>query len=83
MRRAAVSVPANLAEGAARPSTKDLLRFISIAVASLSELDTHIEIARRLGFLDDPKRLDTRMDAVAGLLMALESSLKKKLRATR
>ena len=81
MRRAAVSVPANLAEGAARTGTKELLRFVSIAVASLSELDTHVEIARRLGFLND-QRLDARLDAVAGLLMALESSLKKKLRST-
>jgi four helix bundle protein len=48
MRRAAISVPANIAEGAARSGTKELARFVSIAIASLSELDTHIEIARRL-----------------------------------
>ena len=82
MRRAAVSVPANLAEGAARPGTRELLRFISIAVGSLSELDTHIEIAQRLGYLRD-RGLADRVDAVAGLLMALEASLKRKLKAAR
>ncbi len=50
MRRSAVSVPSNLAEGAARKSTPDLLRFLSIARGSLAELDTQIEIAVRLGF---------------------------------
>lgn len=79
MRRAAVSVPANLAEGAARPGTRELLRFVAIASASLSELDTHIEIARRLGYLQGDA-LERRLDAVAGLLMALEASLRKKLR---
>jgi len=49
MRRAAVSVPANIAEGFARAGTKELLRFLTIAAASSSELDTHVEIARRLG----------------------------------
>ena len=77
MRRAAVSVPANIAEGSARSGTKELARFVSIAVASLSELDTHIEIARRLGYLSED-RLAQRVDALGGLLMGLERSLKAK-----
>ncbi len=78
MRRAAVSVPANIAEGAARPGTKELLRFLGIAAASLSELDTHVEIARRLGYLKDDA-LHAEIDAVSALLMGLHASVKKKL----
>jgi len=78
MRRAAVSVPANIAEGAARSGTKELVRFLSIAEASLSELDTHVEIALRLGYLKNDL-LHGEIDAVAGLLMGLNASVRRKL----
>ena len=78
MRRAAVSVPANIAEGSARLGTRELVRFLSIAAASLSELDTHVEIARRLGYLKDDK-LNERIDAVAALLMGLSASVKRRI----
>jgi len=70
MRRAAVSVPANIAEGAARSGTKELVRFLSIAEASLSELDTHVEIANRLGYLKNDQ-LHDEIDALSALLMGL------------
>ena len=60
MRRSAVSIPSNIAEGAARRSTSELLRFLSIARGSLAELDTQLQIAHRLAFvesLDDAKPL--------------------------
>ena len=78
MRRAAVSVPANIAEGAPRSGTKELVRFLSIAEASLSELDTHVEISRRLGYLKNDE-LQGEIDAVAALLMGLSASVKRKL----
>ena len=54
MRRAAVSIPANIAEGAARSTRKEFAHFLTIARGSLSELDTFVILARELGYLTDP-----------------------------
>ena len=78
MRRAAISVPTNIAEGCARSSTKELLRFLAISAGSLSELDTHVAIAQRLGYLKDSKLLDG-IDEVSAVLMGLGASLRRKL----
>ena len=53
IRRAAVSIPANLAEGAGRRSSKEFAHFLSNSQGSASELETELIIANRLGFLDD------------------------------
>jgi len=53
VRRASVSVPSNIAEGAARGSRKEFIHFLTIARGSLSELDTQLRIARNLGFAAD------------------------------
>jgi four helix bundle protein len=52
IQRAAVSVPSNLAEGHTREHTKEYLHHLSIAQASLAELETQLEIAARLNYLD-------------------------------
>jgi len=49
MRRAAVSVPSNIAEGAARNSSRELVQYLGIASGSLAELETQLELAARLG----------------------------------
>jgi four helix bundle protein len=53
MRRASVSIPSNIAEGQARASSKEFLHFLSIALGSLAELATQLELANRLGYLDE------------------------------
>lgn len=78
LRRAATSVPANIAEGAARTGTAELLHFLSIAHGSLSELDTHMEIAHRLGYLQDRAEPDQKLELVFRLLSGLTASLRKK-----
>ncbi|MGB0134783.1 four helix bundle protein [Dokdonella sp.] len=77
IRRAAVSVSSNIAEGAARRSTLDYLRFLSIARGSLSELDTQLQISTRLGFAEMSPELNELVDCVFSKLNALIRSLSK------
>ena len=51
MRRAAVSIPSNIAEGKGRRTTKDFIHFLYVAQGSLNELATQIKLARRIGYL--------------------------------
>ena len=51
IQRAAVSVPANIAEGQARQHRKEFLHHLSIAHGSVAELETHVEIAKRIGYI--------------------------------
>ncbi|MDD5224880.1 MAG: four helix bundle protein [bacterium] len=83
IRRAAISIPSNIAEGAARNTKKEFINFLHIAQGSLSELDTQIEIAKRLEYLkeNDWKSLDEmviRIDKMlSGLIKQLKNSIKR------
>jgi four helix bundle protein len=80
IRRAATSVPANIAEGAGRTGTPELLRFLSIASGSLSELDSHFEIAYQLGYIKNREEIEEKAGRVFRLLTGLTASLKRKAR---
>jgi four helix bundle protein len=80
IKRCAVSVPSNIAEGFARSGTKELLYSLSFAAGSLSELDTQVDLARRLGLLQKAEPLAKQIDDVSGLLMGLSASLRRKTR---
>ena len=58
MRRAAVSIPSNLAEGAARSSNNEFRNYLSIARSSLSELDTQLDLSRQLDFITEKATTD-------------------------
>jgi four helix bundle protein len=76
MRRAAVSVPSNIAEGAARLGQKEFLHFLNIARGSLSELDTQLLLARELGYAGDFGAAEYKLEAVFKLLGGLINSLR-------
>lgn len=80
IRRAAVSVPANIAEGAARGSKKYFINAIQVARGSLSELDTHIEISGQLGYLDQLtlRQLLEAVDEIERILNGLVQSLRRR-----
>lgn len=59
MRRAAISIPSNITEGAGRQSTKENIQFLYIALASLIELDTQLILSEKLDFCDASEELKT------------------------
>ncbi|MGD9854032.1 MAG: four helix bundle protein [Planctomycetaceae bacterium] len=81
LQRAAVSVPANIAEGRGRSSTKAYLNHLSIAAGSLAELDTHIGVAERLGYIttDQVQLITDQLEEVGRMLSGLRKSLDSKL----
>jgi len=81
MRRAAVSVPANIAEGHARDSTKDFMRFVSIARGSVAEVETHLLLAESLGYCtrDHVGVLLSKCEEESKMLSGLKNSLRRKL----
>jgi len=71
MRRAAVSVPSNIAEGAARGSSAEFARFLMIARGSVAELETQLELAERLDLLSGHAAAGEKLQAVRQMLTGL------------
>ncbi len=77
MRRAAISIPCNIAEGAARKSKKEFRNFLSMAQGSLSELDTQFDLSVLLGYFQekDLGELQSRFIRIDKMLTGLRRSL--------
>lgn len=81
IRRAAASVPANIAEGQGRRHTKEFLNHLSVARGSLMELETHLLLSQRVGFLQpaDLELLLALSDDIGRMLSGLRRTLEAKL----
>lgn len=82
IRRAAVSIPSNIAEGAARQSDKEFLQFLAIAQGSCSEVETELRIALKPGFIGEPGyfELKAEADSIGRMLVGLSKHLRAKIR---
>ena len=85
VRRSAVSVPSNIAEGAARQTKKEFLSFLHVSQGSASEVDTQLELANRLGFLSDDSHMSLvrTLERVDRLISGLIRSLREELKTAR
>jgi four helix bundle protein len=79
LQRAAVSIPANIAEGRERQHSKEFLQYLSIAYASLAELETHIHIVRRLDYINENQfsEMLEKTSEIGKMLNGLRKSVKK------
>jgi four helix bundle protein len=83
LRRAAYSIPSNIAEGFGRRSTKELLQFLAVANGSLEELRYFLLLSRDLRYLSpvDHDKLQADLKSVAEMLEALAKSLRRRMEA--
>jgi four helix bundle protein len=81
LQRAAVSIPANIAEGQGRQHDKEFLQHLAIAYGSLAEVETHIQIARRLEYADGEKenQMLERAARIGRMLNGLRKSIEEKI----
>jgi four helix bundle protein len=80
MRRAATSVPSNIAEGSARRTTRDFAAFLHISRGSLAELETQLVLAQRIGYVNAQLLQETmpRVEEVGRLLTAVLAGLRRR-----
>lgn len=79
LRRAAVSIPGNIAEGAARATTREFIQFLYVARGSLAEIETQLELAEGAGYTKRSEDIFTQADEVGKLLNAVIRGLRRKL----
>ena len=77
IRRAAVSIPSNIAEGAARNSNKEFIQFLYISLGSLAELETQLLLSKELGFLKN-EEINGSIVRIRKMLLGLIKHLKGK-----
>jgi four helix bundle protein len=81
IRRAAVSVPSNIAEGSARRTTREFIAFLHIARGSMAEVETQLLLAQRVGYVSNERLtvLQARLDEVGRIMNAVITGLRRRL----
>lgn len=79
MRRASISIAANIAEGCARKSSREKMQFLMISRGSLSEIDAYLDISVNLHFIDkeEHQRMDDKLEEISRMLQGLIESFKR------
>jgi four helix bundle protein len=78
MRRSAISIPSNIAEGAARNSAKEYKQFLYISLGSIAEIETQLDIAERLGYLANENEFNKDIIEIRKMLLGLIAFVAKK-----
>jgi four helix bundle protein len=78
MRRAAISIPSNIAEGAARSGSREFVHYLMVARGSLSELETQIHISCQLGYMPDGSAVVSKIEELFRIMAGLIESLKRR-----
>lgn len=78
IRRSAISIPSNIAEGAARNSAKEYMQFLYVSLGSVAEIETQILIAKELGLMKSENSLLEDVSAIRKMLTGLISFVSKK-----
>jgi four helix bundle protein len=81
IRRAAVSIPSNIAEGSARRTTREFIAFLHIARGSMAEVETQLLLAQRIGYVSNERLavLQVRLDEVGRIMNAVIAGLRRRL----
>jgi len=82
IRRAAISIPSNIAEGAARTSSKEFSQFLSIALGSIAETDTQLIISNNLNYINEQQlnKLSSKLTDIRKMILGLKKHLMNKTR---
>lgn len=85
LRRAAISIPSNIAEGMGRVSTKEQIHFLEIAYGSLREVDCQLDIAKDLGYISDEElqNVEKQLEKVTALVAGMRNQRSASLNAKR
>jgi len=78
MRRSAISIPSNIAEGAARNSDKEFTQFLYVTLGSIAELDTQYILSKEIQFTEGSAKVERIMDSVGKMTVGLIKHLKNK-----
>jgi len=81
MRCSAISIPCNIAEGAARHSSKEYMQFLYISLGSLAEIETQLDIAERLNYIPNSHDLSDDVIEIRRMLLGLIAYVAKKKKA--